>query len=149
MIIQLILWCSLAGLAYIYAGYPALVWLLARTRSRALQKGTVTDKVSVVVVAHNEAPALAKKLDSIFASHADRQIDEVVIASDGSTDDTANVIRNYGDPPSFYAVANDLAVTETALKVLLRTPHARMPNFMLGEDQTAAIVDYILSLRPH
>ena len=37
-------------------------------------------------------------------------------------------IRNYGDPPSFYAVANDLAVTETALRAFLRTPHARMPE---------------------
>jgi mono/diheme cytochrome c family protein len=56
-------------------------------------------------------------------------------------------IHDYGDPPSFYAVANDLAVTETALRAFLRTPHARMPNIMLDEDQTAAIVDYILSLR--
>lgn len=98
MTIQLILWISLTGLAYIYAGYPALVWLLARTRSRALRKGTVANNVSVVVVAHNESLTLARKLDSIFASHVDRHIDEVVIASDGSTDDTANVIRNYGDP---------------------------------------------------
>jgi mono/diheme cytochrome c family protein len=55
--------------------------------------------------------------------------------------------RNYGDPPSFYAVANDHAITETALRAFLRTPHARMPNIMLDESQTAAIVDYILSLR--
>jgi mono/diheme cytochrome c family protein len=56
-------------------------------------------------------------------------------------------IREYGDPPSFYAVANDLAVTELALRAFLRTPHARMPNIILDEQQTAAIVDYILSLR--
>ncbi len=56
-------------------------------------------------------------------------------------------IRNYGDPPSFYAVANDLAVTEMAMRAFLRTPHARMTNFTLTEAETAAIVDYILSLR--
>ncbi|MBX6322453.1 MAG: c-type cytochrome [Rhodospirillaceae bacterium] len=56
-------------------------------------------------------------------------------------------IRNYGDPPSFYAVANDLAVTEMALRAFLRTPHARMPDIALKEEETAAIVDYILSLR--
>jgi mono/diheme cytochrome c family protein len=56
-------------------------------------------------------------------------------------------IRGYGDPPSFYAVANDPAVTETALCAFLRTPHAQMPNIILKEEETTAIVDYILSLR--
>lgn len=93
-----VLLCSLAGLVYIYAGYPLLVWLLARAFGRAPRREQVGGKVSVVVVAHNEGPALSRKLDSIFASDGDRQIDEVVIASDGSTDDTANIIRNYGDP---------------------------------------------------
>jgi mono/diheme cytochrome c family protein len=56
-------------------------------------------------------------------------------------------ITDYGDPPSFYAVANDPAVTEIALRAFLHTPHQAMPNLILQEPEMAALIDYILSLR--
>jgi mono/diheme cytochrome c family protein len=56
-------------------------------------------------------------------------------------------ITDYGDPPSFYAVANDPAVTEIALRAFLHTPHLVMPNFILKEPEMAALIEYILSLR--
>jgi mono/diheme cytochrome c family protein len=56
-------------------------------------------------------------------------------------------ITDYGDPPSFYAVANDPAVTEIALRAFLHTPHLVMPNLILDEPEMAALIDYILSLR--
>jgi mono/diheme cytochrome c family protein len=49
--------------------------------------------------------------------------------------------------PTFFAVANDPATTETALRVFLATPHMRMPDFMLTRQETDKIVAYILSLR--
>ena len=49
--------------------------------------------------------------------------------------------------PTFIAVANDPATTETALSVFLVTPHTRMPNFMLTREETDKIIAYILSLR--
>lgn len=56
-------------------------------------------------------------------------------------------ITDYGDPPSFYAVANDPAVTEIALRAFLHTPHQAMPNLILDETEMAALIEYILSLR--
>jgi hypothetical protein len=56
-------------------------------------------------------------------------------------------LKEHGDPPSFYAVANDLAATQLSLRVFLRTPHAQMPNVVLNESETAAVIDNILSLR--
>jgi mono/diheme cytochrome c family protein len=49
--------------------------------------------------------------------------------------------------PTFLAVANDPATTETALRVFLATPHIRMPDFMLTREETDKIIAYILSLR--
>jgi mono/diheme cytochrome c family protein len=49
--------------------------------------------------------------------------------------------------PTFLAVANDPAMTETALRVFLATPHMRMPDFMLTREETDRIIAYILSLR--
>jgi mono/diheme cytochrome c family protein len=49
--------------------------------------------------------------------------------------------------PTFFAVANDPAMTELALRVFLATPHMRMPDFMMTRDDTDKIIAYILSLR--
>lgn len=51
------------------------------------------------------------------------------------------------DVPSFFAIANDPAVTALAIKVFLRTPHARMPNLILKDTEGDDVASYILSLR--
>lgn len=56
-------------------------------------------------------------------------------------------VAEEGSPPGFYAVANDPAVTEIALRAFLHTPHHAMPNLILSEAEMASIIDYILSLR--
>jgi hypothetical protein len=49
--------------------------------------------------------------------------------------------------PTFVAVANDPAMTETALRVFLATPHMSMPDLMLTREETDKIIAYIFSLR--
>ena len=51
--------------------------------------------------------------------------------------------------PSFQAVANDLAVTEMALRVFFQTSHRGMPDFRLTREETDSLIAYILSLRRH
>ena len=52
----------------------------------------------MVVVAHNEAAVLPRKIKSILHSDCAWRIREVLIASDGSTDATKTVVEGYGDP---------------------------------------------------
>lgn len=96
--VALIFWLSLALLAYIYAGYPLLVWLLGRVRPLTTRRETFTGQMSVVIAGYNEGGRLARKLESLFASDCASQIEEVLIGSDGSDDNTAEVIATYGDP---------------------------------------------------
>lgn len=49
--------------------------------------------------------------------------------------------------PTFDTLAQDPASTEMSLRFLLTNPHYAMPNLKLPEDQMAAIIAYILSLR--
>jgi mono/diheme cytochrome c family protein len=49
--------------------------------------------------------------------------------------------------PTFASIARDPAVTEMSLRVFLRTPHARMPDFILSRSETDDVISYILSLR--
>lgn len=49
--------------------------------------------------------------------------------------------------PPFQELARDPASTPMSLRFLLTNPHYAMPNLRLPEDQMAAIIAYILSLR--
>ncbi len=96
--VALIFWLSLALLAYIYAGYPLLVWLLGRVRPLTVRRETYSGQMSVVIAGYNEGGRLARKLESLFASDCASQIVEVLIGSDGSDDNTVEVIAALGDP---------------------------------------------------
>lgn len=89
---------SVAGLFYIYLGYPLLVALRARLRPRPVRKAPFTGSCSVLIVAHNEAARLPAKLADLRRAANAERVAEIVIASDGSTDDSAAVVRAAGDP---------------------------------------------------
>lgn len=89
---QLIFWLSLFGVAYIFVGYPVLVFALSRWRPLRTIKRPNTQPLSVVIVAHNEAARLPHKIANVLASDDAHLIRELLVASDGSTDDTPAVI---------------------------------------------------------
>lgn len=75
---------------YTFAGYPALIALLARLRPRPVRADpAATPRVSVIVVAHNEQDLIEQKLrDTLRLDYpADRL--EVIAVCDGSDDATA------------------------------------------------------------
>lgn len=90
-------WLSLSGLFYIYVGYPMMVWVLARLSTSRIRKEPWNRPISVVIAGHNEAHRLSTKLDSLFRSSSSELIAEVLVGSDGSDDDTAEVIAAYPD----------------------------------------------------
>ena len=49
--------------------------------------------------------------------------------------------------PTFASLAGRPDMNRTALKILLRTPHANMPNFIVPEDETDDIAAYLETLR--
>ena len=51
------------------------------------------------------------------------------------------------EAPSFFQVADDPAITATALRVFFGTPHQNMPDIMLSNEERDNVIAYILSLR--
>jgi mono/diheme cytochrome c family protein len=49
--------------------------------------------------------------------------------------------------PSFSAVAADRSVTALSLRAFLQTPHQRMPDLHLSNNETDDLISYILSVR--
>lgn len=161
--LPILCWVSLLALVYIYAGYPLLVWILGRIRPGRVQRGPITARVSVVMVVHNEAVQIGRKLDSLLAMDGADQIVEILIGSDGSTDDSATVVQSYPDSRVRWnhfserrgkpSVINDLVPQAQGDIVLLADVRqefaadfltATLPNFA---DPTVGVVSGELVLR--
>src|SRR6185503_3752048 len=91
-------WISAAFIAYVYAGYPALLWLWVRARPRRLapaQTGQHRPAVSIVVAARNEGPRLAARIDNLLHLDYPAARRQIIVVSDGSTDCTLDVLTRY------------------------------------------------------
>ena len=91
-------WFSFVLIAYVYAGYPTLLVLWARLRGRPLPTGerpTNLPGVSIILAVRNEGRRLAARLDNLLELDypADRR--QIIVVSDGSTDDTLAVLEPY------------------------------------------------------
>ena len=89
--LEILFWGSLGLLVYTHIGYPALLSLLTRLRRTAptpySQLPTpVTPAVSLIIAAYNEAEVIEQKIAN--ARSLDPSPHELIVASDGSTDDT-------------------------------------------------------------
>jgi biofilm PGA synthesis N-glycosyltransferase PgaC len=88
-------WLSLGLLFYIYFGYPTLVAILARIRSRPVNRRPIRPTVSLLIAAHNEECHIQRKLENLLDLEYPRDRLEIVVTSDGSTDRTVEIARGY------------------------------------------------------
>jgi poly-beta-1,6-N-acetyl-D-glucosamine synthase len=88
-------WSSLGCLGYTYVGYPAMIYLLSRLRTRTVRRAPIEPTVSVVVAAFNEGASIARKLDNLLALDYPREKVQIIVVSDGSTDGTEAIVEGY------------------------------------------------------
>src|SRR5690242_7765532 len=90
-----VLLVSLALVFYGYFGYPLSLCLLSLARRRVVLKSPVTPRVTFIITAFNEERRIRQKLDNTVALAYPRHLLQVVVASDGSTDATNDIVREY------------------------------------------------------
>jgi glycosyltransferase involved in cell wall biosynthesis len=91
-------WLAGALVAYTYAGFPLLVLLRSRLRPRPHRSAPITPAVSIAIAARNEEAVIADKIASLVGLDYPPDRLEIVVASDGSEDDTVAAARACGDP---------------------------------------------------
>lgn len=95
---EIVFWLCVALLVYAQLGYPLVLAALARVR-RARAVAPPLDElpsVSLIVAAYDEESVIARKVDNALALDYPRDRLEVVVASDGSADATAEQARRAG-----------------------------------------------------
>ena len=92
-------WGSLLAVLYTYLGYPAILWILSRVRGRkkVLPEGSYRPSVTLVIAARNEEKRILKKLENTLGIDYPRDLLEVIVASDASTDSTDDIVRAHAD----------------------------------------------------
>lgn len=91
-------WILLLLPAAIFAGYPALILAAAALRPpRPRPAAAAPPSITILIGAHNEAATIGAKLASVTAALAAWPgLAEVIVADDGSTDDTAQIAEAAG-----------------------------------------------------
>jgi cellulose synthase/poly-beta-1,6-N-acetylglucosamine synthase-like glycosyltransferase len=92
---EILFWLSAAALVYTYIGYPILIAAISSLRPRGIKRGECSPQVSVIITAFNEERALAAKLENTLALDYPRELLEVIVASDCSTDRTDEIAREF------------------------------------------------------
>lgn len=83
---------------YTYFGYPVLLALLTAGRqSAALTLPNQLPRVTMIVSAYNESRIIGRKIENCLALDYPADMLEIIVVSDGSTDDTCDIVRRYED----------------------------------------------------
>ncbi len=100
LILQAAFWLSAALVVYAYAGYPVLVYCLGRRRRQPRPAISADDQlpaVSLIIAAHNEAEVIEERLRNALSLDYPSDKLEIIVASDGSTDATNQMVRRCAD----------------------------------------------------
>lgn len=90
-------WASISLIVYTYLGYPLMLMVLSRFRSRTVEAGKdYLPHVTLIVTVFNEEQRLQKKIANTLELDYPRDKLEIIFASDASTDTTDDIIRSYG-----------------------------------------------------
>jgi len=93
----IVFWVSFALLVYVYIGYPLVAALRARLWPKPRLRAPIEPSISIVVMAHDEAERIGPRIENLLALDYPRDKVEIVIGSDGSTDDTVQRALSYAD----------------------------------------------------
>jgi len=103
-LLSTICWFSLAGVIYAYIGYPLMLYILtAIVPNRNADSGSAFEQaVSLIIPAHNEGEILEKKIGNTLELQFPEEKLEILVISDGSTDNTRDIVRQYSERIMFY-----------------------------------------------
>jgi nucleoside-diphosphate-sugar epimerase/glycosyltransferase involved in cell wall biosynthesis len=92
---NILFWLCIAFIAYVYFGYPLLLVSGLLGRRKRIMRSKWMPRVSIVVPAHNEASVIREKLENLLSLDFPTDYYEILVGSDGSTDQTEEIVRQF------------------------------------------------------
>lgn len=95
IMVEIFLFASIALVAFAYFGYPASLFLLTLIRRLEVRRSDFLPAVTYIVTVHNEERRINAKLLNTLELDYPRDRLEIVVASDGSTDKTNEIVKSH------------------------------------------------------
>ncbi len=92
---EVIFWAAIFIVFYTYIGYSLVITLLSIFFNNPVRKGDYEPKVTFLITAYNEEKGLAQKLENTLSLDYPKEKLEILVASDGSTDGTDEIVRGF------------------------------------------------------
>ena len=80
---------------YVLIGYPLVLAGLAARFGKPIHKAPARKTVSILIAVYNGAAVIRPKLESVAALDYPKDLLEVLVLSDGSTDGTNEIVRGF------------------------------------------------------
>lgn len=93
----IIFWVAVGLVVYTLVGYPLLCVVLAALRPRPIDKRPITPRVTMIIAAYNEEDVIGEKLRQTLELDYPREQLEIMVASDGSSDRTDEIVGSFAD----------------------------------------------------
>ncbi len=87
-VVEFVFWLSFFVIIYTYIGYPLLLSAWRSLARKRVRKGEILPSVSVIVAVYNEEGIIERKLKNLFDLDYPASLLEIIVSSDGSTDQT-------------------------------------------------------------
>jgi len=102
MVVNSLFIIGLIGTTYSYFIYPLLLLIIIKIRTPAYTqissiKPSESPFISFIITAYNEEKLIAKKIENTLLANYPLDKLEIIIASDGSTDNTASIVQSFSD----------------------------------------------------
>jgi poly-beta-1,6-N-acetyl-D-glucosamine synthase len=96
LFLTILFWITLFWIFYVFIGYPVVMALLARLRPRPVRRDPeYRPSVAFVMAAYNEEKVIAQRIENYLEIDYPRELLSFHIGSDGSTDRTDDIIREF------------------------------------------------------
>jgi poly-beta-1,6-N-acetyl-D-glucosamine synthase len=92
---RVVFWSAAALVVYTYLGYPMVLTILRRFKKRPINRARIEPSVALLIPAYNEAQVIERKIRNSLELEYPRHKLDIVVASDGSTDQTVAIAEQF------------------------------------------------------
>jgi len=94
---KVIFWLMGFIIAYTYFGYSLLLYLISLMVNNKVKKKNIEPPVTFLITSYNEEGSIRQKLENTLNLDYPKDKLEIIVASDGSTDKTDEIVKEFKD----------------------------------------------------
>lgn len=93
--LKIVFWTAVTIVIYIYFGYPLFLTLWSIFKREERERREIIPRVTLIISAYNEEQIIEKKIENSLELSYPKDKLEIIVVSDGSTDNTDGIAKKY------------------------------------------------------